>query len=54
VRVVILYLCFLVQLDDCLFIKLKHVAVGCKKYVLCLTVIFFVCTFEHKRMSNVK
>ena len=38
---VLLYLCFLVQLDDGLFVKLKHVAIGCKKYVLCLTIIFF-------------
>jgi hypothetical protein len=36
----ILHLCFLVQLDDGLFVKPKHVAVGYKKYIFCLTVIF--------------
>ena len=54
--VVILYLCFLVQLDDGLFIKLKHAAVGCKKICVVFDgyIFFFVFTFEHNRMSNVK
>jgi hypothetical protein len=38
----ILHLCFLVHTNNGLFVKPKHVAVGYKKYMLCLKTVKFI------------